>query len=44
MIGITIDSIGVGDHAEIMRVASGSDIAEFVGAVGDGNPIHSDRS
>ncbi|HVQ74637.1 MAG TPA: MaoC family dehydratase [Candidatus Binatia bacterium] len=43
MIGITIDSMDVGDSAEISRVATEQDIAGFVDAVGDHNPIHSDR-
>ncbi len=42
MIGLTIDEIGVGDEAEIVRVAAERDIAGFVDAVGDDNPIHSD--
>ena len=42
MIGITIDGIRVGDGAEITRIASEQDIAGFVDAVGDHNPIHSD--
>lgn len=44
MIGITIDGIAVGDTAEITRVAAEDDIASFVEAVGDHNPIHSDRA
>jgi acyl dehydratase len=43
MIGLTIDGIEIGDAAEITRVASDSDIADFVNAVGDHNPIHADR-
>jgi 3-hydroxybutyryl-CoA dehydratase len=43
MIGLAIDSIQAGDHAEITRRATNSDIAEFVDAVGDYNPVHSDR-
>jgi acyl dehydratase len=43
MIGITIDDLRAGDHAEIVRVARDHDIAEFVDSVGDYNPIHSDR-
>jgi acyl dehydratase len=42
MIGITIDRIQVGDHAELTRVATDGDIADFVDSVGDYNPIHSD--
>jgi 3-hydroxybutyryl-CoA dehydratase len=43
MIGLSIQSIEVGDHAEIVRRVSDEDIAEFVDAVGDYNPVHSDR-
>jgi len=43
MIGLSIESIEVGDHAEIVRRVSDEDIAEFVDAVGDYNPVHSDR-
>jgi acyl dehydratase len=42
MIGLSIDAIEVGDHAELVRRASGDDIAGFVDAVGDYNPVHSD--
>lgn len=42
MIGLTIDTIAVGDRAEITRVASDGDIAGFVESVGDYNPVHSD--
>ncbi len=42
MIGLSIDAIQVGDHAEITRRASETDIADFVEAIGDYNPIHSD--
>jgi acyl dehydratase len=42
MIGLTIDEIQEGDEAEIVRVAAERDIAGFVDAVGDDNPIHSD--
>ena len=43
MIGRSIDAIQVGDHAEITRRATDGDIAELVDAVGDYNPVHSDR-
>lgn len=43
MIGLTIDRIEVGDSAQITRRVTGGDIAEFVDAVGDYNPLHSDR-
>lgn len=42
MIGRAIDELAVGDWAEISRTASDGDIAEFVDAVGDYNPVHSD--
>ena len=42
MIGLSIESIEAGDHAEIVRRVSQEDIAEFVDAVGDYNPVHSD--
>jgi acyl dehydratase len=42
MIGLSIDAIRVGDRAEIVRQVSDSDIAGFVDAVGDYNPVHSD--
>ena len=43
MIGLTIDAIAVGDSAQITRRVTDGDIAEFVDAVGDYNPVHSDR-
>lgn len=43
MIGSTIDQVEVGQVAELSRVASDGDIAGFVDAVGDHNPIHADR-
>jgi acyl dehydratase len=42
MIGRTIDDIIAGETAEIVRVVSQDDIAGFVEAVGDFNPVHSD--
>lgn len=42
MIGKTIADLGPGDHAEITRVVEDDDIAAFVDAVGDYNPVHSD--
>jgi len=44
MIGLAIDAIAVGDRAEITRIASDVDIAAFIEAVGDDNPIHGDRA
>jgi 3-hydroxybutyryl-CoA dehydratase len=43
MIGLSIDAIAVGDNAQITRRVTDGDIAEFVDAVGDYNPVHSDR-
>jgi acyl dehydratase len=43
MIGLPIDALAVGDGAELMRVATEAHVAGFVDAVGDHNPIHSDR-
>jgi len=43
MIGLTIDTIEPGDSAQITRRVTDGDIAEFVDAVGDYNPVHSDR-
>jgi acyl dehydratase len=43
MIGLTIDSIAVGDSAQLTRRVSDDDIAAFVHAVGDYNPVHSDH-
>jgi acyl dehydratase len=43
MIGLPMDAIAVGDSAEITRRASDEDIEGFVDAVGDYNPVHSDR-
>ena len=42
MIGRAIDELSVGDSAELSRLVSDGDIAEFVEAVGDHNPVHSD--
>jgi acyl dehydratase len=42
MIGKTIADLTPGDHAELTRVVEESDIAAFVDAVGDYNPVHSD--
>jgi 3-hydroxybutyryl-CoA dehydratase len=44
MIGLTIDDVAVGDSAQITRRVSDGDIASFVDAVGDYNPVHSDRA
>ena len=44
MIGKTIADLAPGDSAEITRVVEEDDIAAFVEAVGDYNPIHSDAA
>ena len=44
MRGQTIAELASGDHAELTRVVEHDDIAAFVDAVGDDNPIHSDRA
>ena len=43
MIGITIEDVRVGDTAQIVRRVDDGDIASFVDAVGDYNPVHADR-
>ncbi|MEX2224274.1 MAG: MaoC family dehydratase [Candidatus Rokuibacteriota bacterium] len=43
MIGVTIDAMAVGDSAHITRRVTDGDIAGFVDAVGDYNPVHADR-
>jgi len=40
--GKTIAELAAGDHAEITRVVEEADVAAFVEAVGDHNPVHSD--
>jgi len=44
MIGKTIADLTPGDHAELTRVVEDGDIAAFVDAVGDYNPVHSDAA
>ena len=44
MIGKTIAELAPGDHAEITRFVDDGDIAAFVDAVGDFNPVHSDSA
>jgi acyl dehydratase len=44
MIGLPLDAIHVGDAAAIARRVTASDIADFVDAVGDHNPVHSDAA
>lgn len=43
MIGLTIEDVQVGDTAQIVRRVDDGDIASFVDAVGDYNPVHADR-
>jgi 3-hydroxybutyryl-CoA dehydratase len=43
MTGKTIDDLSAGDHAEITRVVDEDDIAAFVDAIGDFNPLHTDH-
>ena len=42
MIGKTIAEIAPGDVAWIKRTVAEADVARFVHAVGDANPVHSD--
>jgi len=42
MIGKTIADLAQGDRAELTRAVEQDDIAAFVDAVGDYNPVHSD--
>ena len=44
MIGKTIADLAQGDRAELTRVVEQDDIAAFVDAVGDYNPVHSDSA
>ena len=44
MIGKTIEELQLGDRAEITRVVGDDDVARFVDAVGDYNPVHSDAA
>ncbi len=44
MIGKTTAELQEGDHAELTRTVDQSDIAAFVDAVGDYNPLHSDSA
>jgi acyl dehydratase len=43
MIGLTIEEMRVGDTAKVVRRVDDGDIASFVDAVGDYNPVHADR-
>ena len=42
MLGKTIADLAPGDHAELIRPVEEDDIAGFIDAVGDLNPVHSD--
>ena len=42
MIGKTITEVARGDHAEIVRTVQDQNIADFIEAVGDVNPLHAD--
>jgi 3-hydroxybutyryl-CoA dehydratase len=44
MRGKTISELAAGDHAELTRLVTNEDILSFVDAVGDYNPVHSDRA
>ena len=44
MIGRTIDQLAIGNAEELSRTARATDIAWLVDAVGDRNPVHSDRA
>jgi acyl dehydratase len=44
VIGRTITELEVGDRAELVRRVDDDDIAAFVDAVGDRNPVHNDAA
>jgi len=44
MIGKTIGELAAGDHAELTRRVETADLAGFINAVGDLNPVHSDAA
>jgi acyl dehydratase len=44
MIGRTIAELAPGDHAELVRQVEDDDIAGFIDAIGDLNPVHSDAA
>ena len=44
MTGRTLEELKVGDSADLVRQVSTEDIAAFVAAVGDTNPLHSDEA
>jgi 3-hydroxybutyryl-CoA dehydratase len=40
--GRTISELALGDFVELTRVAAPDNVAAFLGAIGDDNPVHSD--
>jgi len=40
--GRTIEELALGDFVELTRVAAPDNVAAFLGAIGDDNPVHSD--
>jgi 3-hydroxybutyryl-CoA dehydratase len=44
MIGRTIGELVAGDHAEIAQTITPEQVASFIDAVGDFNPVHSDAA
>ena len=42
MRGRPLKDLAVGDNAELTRVATAGDVAEFIDSIGDHNPIHRD--
>ena len=43
MRGRPLKDLAVGDNAELTRVATAGDVAEFIDSIGDHNPIHRDH-
>src|SRR5207249_3634650 len=44
VLGQTIAEIAPGDHADLVRLVEEDDIASFIDAVGDLNPVHNDAA